>query len=213
MAKHRRDVPPGQAEELMAANRHTCCVCRAPRKHVVIHHIDEDPSNNDWDNLAVVCHDCHSRVTGDEGLGRRFTAGEVTTYKKEWEATCAGEQRDADDDEPDETEYEVTTVAPDTHKSYEYDLEEGDLFTARVESDVPVDALFCRISSYRRWVREEAELSFLDGGEGVYEREISCDADREGRYVLVIVNNEDGDDAVVRVDIAIWPADEDADES
>jgi hypothetical protein len=33
--------------------------------------------------------DCHSRVTGNAGLGHKFTVGEVKRYKRSWEQTIA----------------------------------------------------------------------------------------------------------------------------
>lgn len=49
------------------------------------HHIDGNPNNNDIQNLAVVCLDCHSKITGSRGLGKSFSPLEVTKYKKNWE--------------------------------------------------------------------------------------------------------------------------------
>ncbi len=54
-------------------------------KDVITHHIDGDSSNNDPTNLAVLCHDCHSRVTGTHGLGRKYSSIEVGKYKRDWE--------------------------------------------------------------------------------------------------------------------------------
>lgn len=73
----------------MVANLHTCCICRVPNIHVQLHHIDGDPVNTLAENLAVVCLNDHSKVTGDEGLGRRYTPSEVTEYKRRWESACA----------------------------------------------------------------------------------------------------------------------------
>ena len=66
-----------------------CCVCRTPHKDVQLHHIDGDPNHQALSNLGVVCLDCHSRVTGDAGLGRQYSAGEVQKYKKTWEQIVA----------------------------------------------------------------------------------------------------------------------------
>ncbi len=84
--KRRRPLQGTVADELMFRNRHTCCICHDSSKHVQIHHMDENPSNNRIENLAVLCLDCHSRVTSDQGLGRRFTAEELRRYKREWES-------------------------------------------------------------------------------------------------------------------------------
>jgi len=85
MKKTRLPVPAGVADEVLYRNDHTCCICNVPRKHVQIHHLDEDPTNFSIANLAVVCLDCHSLVTGTQGLGRRYSAGEVRRYKRAWE--------------------------------------------------------------------------------------------------------------------------------
>jgi 5-methylcytosine-specific restriction endonuclease McrA len=79
---NRPRIPQATADNLMFANDHTCCICRVKGKHVQIHHIDGDNSNNSVNNLAVLCLECHSKATGDEGLGRSITAGEIKEYKR-----------------------------------------------------------------------------------------------------------------------------------
>lgn len=76
-----------------------------------------------------------------KALGRQFTPGEVLQYKQEWEGICAGEEEgDCRGAEPGETEYEVTTIDPGTHKTYPYDLEEGDIFTT-LEEEKPMSTV------------------------------------------------------------------------
>jgi len=89
MSKERREIPARLSEEVLYRNKHICCICRTPNKHVEIHHIDGNPNNNAQSNLAVVCRDCHSLVTGYSGLGRRYAPGEVRKYKKAWEQFLA----------------------------------------------------------------------------------------------------------------------------
>jgi hypothetical protein len=81
----RAKVPDDVAAEILFLNRHTCCICNAPDKDVQIHHIDGDGTNNAAENLAVVCLGCHSKVTGNAGLGRHYSIEEVTRYKADWE--------------------------------------------------------------------------------------------------------------------------------
>lgn len=81
----RPQIPQKTVDDLMFASDHTCCICREKGKHVHVHHINGNTSDNNPSNLAVLCLDCHSKVTGDEGLGRRFTLGEIKKYKKTWE--------------------------------------------------------------------------------------------------------------------------------
>lgn len=84
-AKRRRRVPAAIADEVLFRSDHTCCICRVRGKDVQVHHIDGDPGNNRVANLAIVCLDCHSRVTGPRGLGKAHTPGEVRRYKRSWE--------------------------------------------------------------------------------------------------------------------------------
>lgn len=49
-----------------------------------MHHIDEDASNHDPANLAVLCFDCHrdTQITG--GFDRKLSAGQVRRYREDW---------------------------------------------------------------------------------------------------------------------------------
>jgi uncharacterized protein YcgL (UPF0745 family) len=85
----RSPVSESVAVQVLADNQHTCCICRTPNLHVQLHHIDEDRNNNGSANLAVVCGNCHSRVTGDEGLGRKVSHAEVAEFKRRWELACS----------------------------------------------------------------------------------------------------------------------------
>jgi hypothetical protein len=81
----RPQIPQKTVDDLMFENDHTCCICREKGKHVQLHHINGNTSDNNPSNLGVLCLDCHSKVTGSEGLGRKFTPGEINKYKKTWE--------------------------------------------------------------------------------------------------------------------------------
>lgn len=81
----RLSIPQNIADKIMFSNDHTCCICRIKGKHVQVHHIDGDSSNNIAGNLAILCLECHSKVTSNEGFGRSYTAGEVKQYKRTWE--------------------------------------------------------------------------------------------------------------------------------
>ncbi len=87
MGKTRAKISDELAAKVMFASDQTCCVCRnAPRK-VEIHHIDGDPSNNDFANLAVVCKDCQSDAHTDHSFARNLTSDLVRKYNESWQAT------------------------------------------------------------------------------------------------------------------------------
>jgi hypothetical protein len=75
-----RDVA---ASVLFDADR-TCCVCREPGRPMQIHHIDENPSNNDPQNLAVLCLVCHEDTQIRGGFGRKLDAAQVRKYRDDW---------------------------------------------------------------------------------------------------------------------------------
>ena len=58
-------------EILFSETDDACAICglRGP-DILTIHHIDEDRSNNDYDNQIVLCHNCHQRYNQDKGLTR-----------------------------------------------------------------------------------------------------------------------------------------------
>src|SRR5262245_53249948 len=86
-------IPASVDEQVLFSSDHTCCICRTKGKDVQIHHIDSKPHNNAPANLAVVCLDCHSVVSGSRGLGKKYKAGEVRRYKRAWEKFVEGTRR------------------------------------------------------------------------------------------------------------------------
>lgn len=92
-ANRRRRIPTTIEEEVLFRADHTCCICRIKGKDVQIHRIDGNPSNNKAGNLAVVCLDCHSRITGTRGLGKSYRPGEVRRYKRAWDQQVLASRR------------------------------------------------------------------------------------------------------------------------
>ena len=89
MGKKRIPVPPGLAGRVLFASDRTCCVCRQPGRKVEIHHIDGDPSNNAFSNLAVVCKDCQSDAHTDHAFARNLTPETVVLYNASWRSIVA----------------------------------------------------------------------------------------------------------------------------
>ena len=57
--KTRIPIPKDIEAKVMFNHDRTCCVCNEKMLRIEIHHIDENPSNNSEDNLAVLCAECH----------------------------------------------------------------------------------------------------------------------------------------------------------
>lgn len=83
-------VPEEVAARLLADNRHRCCICCeiGEEKPVIIHHIDENPFNNDPSNLCVLCKPHHDAVHTKPHFARKYHPYEVALYKKRWERHC-----------------------------------------------------------------------------------------------------------------------------
>jgi hypothetical protein len=87
VATRKRRVPldPDSSDEVLFASDYTCCVCRNPEREVLqIHHIDGDPSNNEFDNLAALCGECHHKTQVRGGFGKQLSPGLVQRYRDDW---------------------------------------------------------------------------------------------------------------------------------
>ncbi len=84
MAKDRVAIPDDLAAKVMFASDRTCCVCRLHSPKVQIHHIDEDPSNNAFENLAVICLHCHSDAHTKGAFVRNLTPELIRLYNSSW---------------------------------------------------------------------------------------------------------------------------------
>jgi hypothetical protein len=77
-------IPPDVAAKIQFLSNRTCCVCRRQGKPVQIHHIDSNPTNNDIENLAVLCLDCHMQTMISGGFSRKLDATQVRLYREDW---------------------------------------------------------------------------------------------------------------------------------
>jgi hypothetical protein len=87
--KNRTTIPRDVAAQVQFLSDRTCCVCHEPGKPIQLHHIDENPSNHDPDNLAVMCLACHDLTQIRGGFGRKLDAAQVRLYRDDWYRTVA----------------------------------------------------------------------------------------------------------------------------
>ncbi len=201
--KHRVAVPESMAVRLLVANQRACCICHK-RKHLHIHHIDGNTTNNADGNLAPLCLDCHSHVTGDEGLGRRYTEAEVKRHKQAWEKACATptfEEDKEDAEEPIPILYETALVGSEEEIAYEFDLDEGENLFASVSAIGYVDVMICDPEDYEEWC-EGKDIEVYDDVEQIREKEFTFEAPQTGTYLLVLRNASDGE-IEVTVEVAV----------
>ncbi|OYW75279.1 MAG: hypothetical protein B7Z37_14095 [Verrucomicrobia bacterium 12-59-8] len=84
MAKIRTPIPGATAANILFRSDRTCCICRERGIPTQIHHIDEDPSNNDPNNLALLCLHCHEETQISGGFGRKLDALQVVQFRNDW---------------------------------------------------------------------------------------------------------------------------------
>ena len=89
-------IPRDVAAKVLFESDRTCCVCRERGKGVQIHHIDENPSNHDPENLAVLCFNCHDQTQLKGGFGRKLDAQQVVRYLHDWRKRVANRRDLAD---------------------------------------------------------------------------------------------------------------------
>jgi len=212
----------------MAASRHTCCVCHEPRHPVEKHHINGDPADNAWDNLAVVCRNCHGLVTAKGNIGSQYTPGEVLRYKKLWEKRCA-EADEEDIDSPVAEVHETKLIDGDQHETYSFDMEAGDELVFSIDANDCLDIVICDEEDIDEWADGDDGKDGEDD-EGNDEDEEEDDEDErplpdgywhktnvitgdeyrfvaaeDGCYVLLLIN-WDEEQTEVTVDAAVWEA-------
>lgn len=95
MAKNRTAIPLETAVRVMFEHDRSCCVCGS-RVHLQIHHIDEDPSNHEPDNLAVLCLEHHNDTQVRGGFARKLGPADVRYHRDDWIRRVARRKEEAD---------------------------------------------------------------------------------------------------------------------
>jgi hypothetical protein len=206
-SKERRPIPAKLRDDLLAANRHTCCICHEQRHPVEKHHINGDPGDNRWDNLAILCRNCHGLVTVKGSLGAGYSAAEVFQYKQQWEQRCR-EAAENEIESPGDDVHETKLIEADGHETYEFDMEQGDELVFSIEANDYLDLVICDTEDIEEWIDEEHDeerpLPEHDWARPqVMEGNYKFTAPEDGRYVLLLVN-WDEEPTEVTVDAAVW---------
>ncbi len=84
--KGRVPVPKNIRTQVLYASDRTCCVCAelGIGKDVQIHHIDGNRNNNAFENLAVLCLECHHKTQVSGGFTQRLSPEVVIEHRNNW---------------------------------------------------------------------------------------------------------------------------------
>lgn len=75
----RKKISPDTEAEVMFQSDRQCCIDKKRGDH--IHHIDGNNSNSDFDNLALLCFDCHNEATIKGSLRKKLSAKTIIKYR------------------------------------------------------------------------------------------------------------------------------------
>jgi hypothetical protein len=89
-------IPEELSARVLFEHDRTCCICNKPGLAIQIHHIDEDASNNDPENLAVLCLQDHEETQVRGGFGKKLKAVDVQLYRRKWLERVAKRREEAD---------------------------------------------------------------------------------------------------------------------
>jgi hypothetical protein len=85
----RVEIPGELAARVLFASDRRCCVCRDENIKCQIHHIDGEPSHNSFENLAVICLNCHSDAHSRGAFVRNLTPDLIRLYNDSWRKIVA----------------------------------------------------------------------------------------------------------------------------
>ena len=84
--KTRTPIPEDLKSDILSKSNNRCCICQTPFIH--FHHIDEDPSNNIFDNIAPLCPNCHSQAHSHSALTVNLTPSRLKAVRDRWYDYC-----------------------------------------------------------------------------------------------------------------------------
>jgi hypothetical protein len=85
--KARTPIPEDLRSDILSKSNNRCCICQTP--FIQFHHIDGDPSNNDFDNIAPLCPNCHSLAHAHSALTVNLTPSRLKAVRDRWYEYCA----------------------------------------------------------------------------------------------------------------------------
>ena len=87
MNRRRRKLSAEEETSILVRSRRRCCLCFGLRfdldyKAIQIAHVDHNPSNNDPDNLAVLCLEHHDAYDSTTSQAKGFTESELRKHRE-----------------------------------------------------------------------------------------------------------------------------------
>ena len=84
-------IPELTAKEVIYKASNACCICQTP--FVQIHHIDDDSTNNDPDNLIPLCLNHHALAQTKSQMFRNLSPSILKNFREKWYSYCDERRR------------------------------------------------------------------------------------------------------------------------
>ena len=215
-----RYINPAVEARVLTNCSRRCCLCfhlkrDFSEKEGHIAHLDHDKTNGAEDNLAFLCLPHHSLYDSRTSQHKNYTMLEVKTAREKLAEHVEsfesdGNAMEEESDEPIEECEETAILGPNEHKTYPFEMTEGQRIVGSVSSDEPIDVLICRERDYEEWDRngskDELPKSYFFA-EDIRRRSIDFEAPRNGAFVVLLINWSD-EETEVTIDWAWWDAEE-----
>lgn len=119
-------IPNDIAAKVLFKSDRTCVTCRIKSKPIQIHHIDGNNSNNDIDNLAVLCLDCHNETQIEGGFHRKLDDEQIILYRDDWYSIVSRDRINAELEKsanlPDNKIEYITTLIENFQENEEFEF-------------------------------------------------------------------------------------------
>jgi hypothetical protein len=215
-----RYINPAVEARVLTSCSRRCCLCfhlkrDFSEKEGQIAHLDHNKTNGAEDNLAFMCLPHHSLYDSRTSQHKNYTMLEVKTARKKLAEHVEsfepdGNAMEEESDEPIEECEETAILGPNEHKTYPFEMTEGQRIVGSVSSDEPIDVLICRERDYEEWDRngskDELPKSYFFA-EDIRRRSIDFEAPRNGTFVVLLINWSD-DETEATIDWAWWDVEE-----
>ena len=215
-----RYINPAVEARVLTSCARRCCLCfhlkrDFSEKEGQVAHLDHDKTNGAEDNLAFMCLPHHSLYDSRTSQHKNYTMLEVKTARKKLAEhvesfDADGNAMEEESDEPIEECEETAILGPDEHKTYPFEMMEGQRIVGSVSSDEPIDVLICRERDYEEWDRngskDELPKSYFFAEE-IRRRSIDFEAPRNGTFVVLLINWSD-EETEATIDWAWWDVEE-----
>jgi hypothetical protein len=79
MTNSRKKIPVNTEADVMFYSDRQCCIDK--NKGVHIHHVDGNPANNAFNNLALLCFECHDEASKTGSLSKKLSPHTIVKYR------------------------------------------------------------------------------------------------------------------------------------